>query len=79
MKMSTQIYQETVEKFGDFNLIKISNGVNEIAVVPEYGGHLVELNMIVNGELTNVLDSYSTPEELIEQDYYKNSFSFDFV
>jgi aldose 1-epimerase len=74
MKMSTQIYQQTVEKFGDFNLIKISNGVNEIALVPEYGGHLVELNMIVNGQLTNVLDSYSTPEELIEQDYYKNSF-----
>lgn len=74
MKTSTQIYRQTVEKFGNFSLIKISNGVNEIALVPEYGGHLIELNMIVNGELTNVLDSYNTPEALVEQDYYKNSF-----
>ncbi len=74
MKTSTQAYQQTTEKFGDFDLIRISNGINELAVIPEYGGHLLELNMIVNGQLTNVLESYTTPESLIKLDYYKSAF-----
>ena len=78
MKNATQIYQFKKEKFGQFDLVRLFNDKNEIAIVPNYGGHLLSLKMVINGQSVNVLDSYETEKELIEQSYSKSSILLPF-
>jgi len=74
MKNATQVYQLNKMKFGKWEKVILSNGINEIALVPSFGAHLLELNMEVQGQKTNILDSYSTPAQLEKKDYFKGSF-----
>lgn len=78
MKQLTQIHQIKTEKFGPFDRIRIKNKENELAIVPKFGGNLVELNMIINGKKTNILDSYDSGEELAKLNYNKSAFLLPF-
>lgn len=78
MKQLTQIHQITKEKFDSFDLIRMKSDKAELAFIPEFGGNIVELNMLVNGEKTNILDSYYSAEELIQFDYYKSALLLPF-
>lgn len=78
MKNATQTYQIKTTKFGKWEKVILSNGINEIAFVPAFGGHLLALKMEVQGRPTNILDGYTTPTQLEKKDYYKSSLLLPF-
>lgn len=78
MKSVSETHRITRQTWGAWEVITLSHGSNAITFVPQYGGHLLRLDMEVAGHPTNILDSYSTPEALAEQDFYKSSFLLPF-
>lgn len=78
MKSVSETYRIERQEWGAWEVITLSLGDNAIAFVPQYGGHLLRLDMEVDGQRVNVIDGYHTPEELAEQDFYKSSFLMPF-
>lgn len=78
MKSVSETYRVKRQEWGAWEVITLSLGNNAITFVPQYGGHLLRLDMEVGDQVINVLDGYHTPEELAEQDFYKSSFLMPF-
>ena len=62
------------ERFGRFELVRVQREATELAIVPDFGGHLIAFNLHRNGQKLNLLDSYETPVTLEAHDYYKSAF-----
>ncbi len=70
------MFQHFIEPFGAFqkHVLQSPDGRQRLAVVPDYGAHLLELQL--HG--TPVLDGYATPDEMLEGRYGKNIILYPF-
>ncbi len=72
----TDMFQHHIESFGDFrkHILRSADGADEMAFVPEYGACLLELQL----RGVNVLDGYTSPEEMLENRWGKNIVLYPF-
>lgn len=61
-------FQVIIEKFGKQQLLKLFNKNTKeyVSILPETGGMLLSMDLLIGGKLVSVLDSYSTEEELVQ-------------
>ena len=69
------MYKTIVERFGIFTKVKLINeeSGDSVAVVPEYGGNLVELILGVGDDQYSIIDGCNNYKELLEDDRYKSA------
>lgn len=80
--MNNKNFEVIKKNFGQLQLIELRNNKTQeyVSILPEMGGMLFQLELLINNNLTPLLDTYSSAEELIETlgGSFKGSFLFPF-
>jgi len=76
VKKKIIMFKHHIEPFGSFrkHILCSADGADALAFIPEYGACLLELQL----QGVNVLDGYSTPEEMLENRWGKNIVLYPF-
>lgn len=80
--MNNKNFEVITKNIGQLQLLELRNNKTQeyVSILPEMGGMLFQLELLINNNLTPLLDTYSNAEELIETlgGSFKGSFLFPF-